>query len=54
MRFRRKHEAWGVTFTGTSGEQPTIWLGSPWRARRIVTTLQAAYKDARLVRLPRG
>jgi hypothetical protein len=54
MRFRRKRETWGVTYTGMSGEQQTAWLGRRGRASRIVATLQAVYKDARLVRLPRG
>jgi hypothetical protein len=51
MRFRRKRETWGVTFTGSSGERMTVWLGGRGRASQIVARLQAVYKDARLVRL---
>jgi hypothetical protein len=51
---RRKRETWGVTYAGTSGEQMTVWLGGRGRASQIVAWLQAVYKDARLVRLPRG
>jgi hypothetical protein len=53
MLFRRKREAWGVTYTGTTGQQWTLWLGSRARAKRIVARLQIIYADAHLVRLPR-
>jgi hypothetical protein len=54
MRFRRKRETWGVTYTNSRGEQLTVWFGSRAKALWLATVLQSTYPDVHPVRLPHG